>query len=242
MKGRCGAEGPGASFRPVPIVSVVGRTNSGKTSLIEKLIPALGARGYRIATIKHHHHGDFEADHPGKDSWRHARAGAAVTALAGARQLAIFQPLEAEMALEEIARLFVETPDLILTEGYQQALFPKLEVLRVEQRMEPLCRKEDQLIALVTDGHWELGVPRFALDAIGEIARFLVDRFLTERMTRPDRRAAVSDGRIAPIALEARPTTPRPPANPPPAGRSEICPIGDGDGHQGSRLPRSPGP
>jgi molybdopterin-guanine dinucleotide biosynthesis protein B len=56
----------------IPIIAIVGRTNSGKTTLIEQLIPALARRGCRVATIKHHHHGDFEADHPGKDSWRHA--------------------------------------------------------------------------------------------------------------------------------------------------------------------------
>ena len=101
-----------------PIVSVVGRTNSGKTTLIEKLIPALARRGYRVATIKHHHYGDFEADHPGKDSWRHARAGAVATALAGARRLAVFQRLETELDPEAIGRLFASRPDLILTEGY----------------------------------------------------------------------------------------------------------------------------
>lgn len=164
--------------RPVPIVSIVGRTNSGKTTLIERLIPALAVRGYRIATIKRHHHGDFEADQPGKDSWRHARAGAVATAIAGTRRLAIFQSIDTELAPSAIAALFVDTPDLILTEGYQQALFPKVEVLRVEQHLEPLCRKENQLIALVTDGQWDLGVPRFALEAIDDLAEFLVGRFL----------------------------------------------------------------
>ncbi len=99
------------------------------------------------------------------------------TALAGTPRLAIFQSIDAELAPGAIAALFVETPDLILTEGYQQALSPKVEVLRVEQHLEPLCRKENQLIALVTDGHWDLGVPRFALEAIDELADFLVGRF-----------------------------------------------------------------
>jgi molybdopterin-guanine dinucleotide biosynthesis adapter protein len=174
-----GHERPVPAFGLIPIVSVVGRTNSGKTTLIEKLIPALSARGYRIATIKHHHHGDFEVDQPGKDSWRHARAGAVATALAGNGRLAIFQRLDAAVSPDDIARLFVEVPDFIVTEGYQQALFPKVEVIRVAQNLEPLCRKEDQLIALVTDGNWELGVPRFGLTAVEELAQFLADRFLT---------------------------------------------------------------
>jgi molybdopterin-guanine dinucleotide biosynthesis protein B len=163
-----------------PIVSVVGRTNSGKTTLIEKLIPALTRRGYRVATIKHHHHGDFEADHAGKDSWRHAQAGATATALAGAHRLAIFQRVEADLEPDVIARLFVHRPDLILTEGYKDALFPKIEVIRIAQRAEPLCRKEDQLVALVTDGDWDLGVPRFGLEGIHGLAEYLIAQFLTD--------------------------------------------------------------
>lgn len=161
-----------------PFLAVVGRTNSGKTTLIERLIPALGRRGYRVATIKHHHHGDFQADHPGKDSWRHAQAGAVATALAGSRRLAVFQRLEAELTPDEIARLFLARPDLILTEGYKESLYPKIEVIRAAQGAEPLCRKEDQLVALVTDGHWDLGVPRFGLDETDALADHLVAHLL----------------------------------------------------------------
>ena len=160
----------------IPIVSIVGRTNSGKTTLIEKLVPVLTRRGYRVATIKRHHHGDFEADHPGKDSWRHGRAGAVATALAGSRRLAIFHRLEAELPPGEIARLFVPEPALVLTEGYKEAGYPKVEVLRAAQGTEPLCRREDRLIALVTDGSWDPGVARFGLDDADDLARYLVEQ------------------------------------------------------------------
>jgi molybdopterin-guanine dinucleotide biosynthesis protein B len=163
----------------VPIVCVVGRTDSGKTTLIEKLVPALSRRGYRVATIKHHHHGDFEADHPGKDSWRHAQAGAVATALAGSRRLALFQRLETELTPEAIARLFVTAPDLVLTEGYKESPHPKIEVVRRTQAKPPLCTADDGLVALVTDGDQDLGVPRFGLDDPEPLARFLVARFLT---------------------------------------------------------------
>jgi molybdopterin-guanine dinucleotide biosynthesis protein B len=161
-----------------PIIAVVGRTNSGKTTLIERLIPVLSAKAYRIATVKHHHHGDFEADQPGKDSWRHAQAGAVATALASGRRLALFQRIDDEMPLERIASLFVPRPHLILAEGYRDSLYPKIEVIRRVQDMEPLCAKSDQLIALVTDGSWDVEVPHFGLDAIKELADFLVARYL----------------------------------------------------------------
>ena len=160
-------------------MSVVGRTNSGKTTLIEQLIPALARRGCRVATIKHHHHGDFQADHPGKDSWRHAQAGAIATALAGTHRVAVFQALDAELTPDQIACLFVGRVDVILTEGYKDALYPKIEVVRVAQGAEPLCRKEDQLIALVTDGPWDLGVPRFGLEATEALGEHLIAQLLS---------------------------------------------------------------
>ena len=163
----------------IPLVAIVGRTNSGKTTLIERLIPALSARGYRIATIKHHHHGDFEADQPGKDSWRHARAGAVATVLASKRRLAVFQQVEDEVPLERIASLFLPHPDLILAEGYRGSLYPKIEVIRRAQNAPPLCSKADQLMAFVTDAHWDVEVPHFGLEAIEELADLLVARCLT---------------------------------------------------------------
>jgi molybdopterin-guanine dinucleotide biosynthesis protein B len=69
-------------------------------------------------------------------------------------------------------------PDLVLTEGYRGGLYPKIEVLRVAQGLDPMCSKEDQLIALVSDGVWDLGVPRFELEATDAILDFLIDEFL----------------------------------------------------------------
>lgn len=163
----------------VPIVSVVGRTNSGKTTLIERLVPALAHQGWRVATIKHHHHGDFEADTPGKDSWRHARAGALATALVGTQRMALFQRLVQEPSPEEIVRrLFVEPLDLVITEGYRDAGYPKIEVLRRAQAEPPLCQDEPTLIGLVTDTDWDLGVPRIGLDDVEAVAALVVSRVL----------------------------------------------------------------
>src|SRR3990172_6309937 len=162
----------------VPIVSIVGRTNSGKTTLIEKLISSLNRRGYRVATIKHHHHSDFEADQKGKDSWRHAQAGAVATALAARARLTVFQKTKSEPTVEQVIQLFFDPVDIVLTEGYKEKLFPKIEVIRRDQGVEPLCRKEDHLIALVTDDDWDLGVPRFGVDEIDDLMELLEKLFL----------------------------------------------------------------
>ena len=157
-----------------PIIAIVGRTNSGKTTLIERLIPALAERGYRVGTIKHHHHGDFEADQKGKDSWRHAQAGAVATAVVGSQRLAMFQRVEREPVPEAVARLFAPPPDLILAEGYSDSAYPKVEVVRVARSATPLSASATHLIALVTDGDCDLGVPRFGLEEIDAIAEHLI--------------------------------------------------------------------
>ncbi len=160
----------------VPVISIVGRSNSGKTTLIERLLPILIARGHRVATVKHHHWGDFE-DTPGKDSWRHARAGAVATALSGNRQLAIFQQTDVRVPVEEIVRqLAVARPDLILTEGFKDGPFPKIEIVRAAIGQPPLCDRSDRVLALVTDTEWDLGVARFGLDDVAAIADFIIAR------------------------------------------------------------------
>jgi molybdopterin-guanine dinucleotide biosynthesis protein B len=158
----------------VPVVSIVGRSDSGKTTLIERLLPLLAQHGYRVATVKHHHWGDFEADTPGKDSWRHARAGAVATALSASRQLAIFQKTATRVPLEEVVRqLAPARPDMVITEGFKDGPFPKIEVVRASVG-PPLCDRHDRLLALVTDTDCDLGVPRFALDDIDGLADFVI--------------------------------------------------------------------
>lgn len=131
-------------------------------------------RGYRVATVKHHHWGDFEMDTPGKDSWRHARAGAVATALAGNRQLAVFEQRPERLHLDAVVeRLAPARPDIVITEGYKDGPFPKIEVARAVVGA-PLCCRDDQLWALVSDTDWSLDVPRFELNDITRIASFLL--------------------------------------------------------------------
>lgn len=156
-----------------PIISVIGRKNSGKTSLLEHLIPALTRRGLRVGTLKHHHGGSFEADTPGKDSWRHARAGAVVSGVLARGKTALFLEHEEPMRPEEIVRFFADRVDIVLTEGFSHAGFPIIEVIRGANGGSPLSTGADRLLALVTDGEWDLGVPRFGLSEIESLADFL---------------------------------------------------------------------
>jgi molybdopterin-guanine dinucleotide biosynthesis protein B len=161
----------------VPIVSIVGRSDAGKTTLLEKLVPELKARGYRIGTIKHDVHG-FEIDHEGKDSWRHKRAGAHTVAISSPDKVAVNRDVEGEETLSSLALNYFQDVDLILTEGYKREEKPKIEVFRSQVHDDPLCEADDSLVALVSDTPLDLGVPRFELDDVKGLGDFVERTFL----------------------------------------------------------------
>lgn len=170
----------------MPIVSIVGRKNAGKTTVLETLIGEFKRRGYRVAAVKHHAH-DFEIDQPGKDSWRFAQAGSDVVVLATPRKLAFVKRLAQEPSLEEVAAQVGDGVDIILTEGYKMGPAPKIEVARRAMGRELLCR-EGELIALATDAHFPVAIPHFALDDTVGLADFIEGRFLNPSPAPPTSR------------------------------------------------------
>ncbi|PKN50706.1 MAG: molybdopterin-guanine dinucleotide biosynthesis protein B [Deltaproteobacteria bacterium HGW-Deltaproteobacteria-13] len=162
---------------PTPIISIVGKSNSGKTTLVEKLIPELIKRGYRVATIKHNKHG-FDIDHEGKDSWRHKQAGACATVIACPTKIALIEDIDRDHSLGEIRDKYVKDADVILAEGYKGNPFPKIEVFRSELKRELLCSKEDNLLALAADVKLDAGVPCFDINDIKSIADLIENKFL----------------------------------------------------------------
>ena len=97
-----------------PVVSVVGRSGSGKTTLIEKLVPALKARGLRVGTIKHDAH-RFEIDREGKDSWRHRQAGAEAVLISSREKIALVRDVEGEWTLSELVDRYLSHLDIVVT-------------------------------------------------------------------------------------------------------------------------------
>lgn len=114
---------------PSPAIAVVGRHNSGKTTLIEKLIAALVERGHDVGSIKHHSHLGIEVDYPGKDSYRHRAAGASETVIASPDLLARISTLTAEVECKDIVRS-MPGHDIIVVEGYRKSGLPTIEVMR----------------------------------------------------------------------------------------------------------------
>ncbi len=160
---------------PIPVISVVGKSGVGKTTLMEKLIAELKRRGYRVATIKHDVHG-FEIDQPGKDTWRHAQAGSDHVVIASPTRIAHIQRLDRELTLPEIVAT-IQDVDIILTEGYKRGPAPKIEVSRAERSRELLCSPEE-LVALATDQPYDLDVPQFDLENAAGLVDLIEERFL----------------------------------------------------------------
>lgn len=166
------------AMRDIPIVAVVGKSNAGKTTLIEGIVAVLAARGWRVGTIKHSYH-DFEIDHEGKDSWRHRRAGAKLTILTSARQVAFVGDADRDMGIEELCARFVVGVDLVIVEGFKVNPFPKIEVFRSLMNSPLLCESAAELMAVVSDVPLELGVPCIDATKVDEVADLIEERLLS---------------------------------------------------------------
>ena len=130
------------------IIGLAGWSGSGKTTLITKLIPCLLARGLRVSTLKHAHHG-FDLDKPGKDSFVHRVAGATEVIISSAKRWAILHELREEPEWDMADLVAKMSPvDLVLVEGFKRDAFPKLEVHRAENG-KPLLHPDDPHIVAV---------------------------------------------------------------------------------------------
>ena len=157
------------------IIGLAGWSGSGKTTLLARVIPVLIARGIRVSTVKHAHHG-FDVDVPGKDSHTHRVAGATEVFVSSARRWAQIHELrgEEEPSLGDIlARL---TPvDLVVVEGYKRHPHPKLEIHRAEVGKPLLQPDDDWIVAVASDGPLpDARVPVLDLDDAEKIADVLM--------------------------------------------------------------------
>lgn len=157
----------------IPVIGFAGWANSGKTTLVEKVIAIFTKRGLRVAVIKHVHHAS-EFDVPGKDTYRHKRAGAASVILAAPDRLAMVKDTPGECPLEEIISRYVDDADLIVVEGFKGAHIPKIEVYAHQSGEPPLCTSGDvSFIAVAADDDIDAPVPRFKRDDADGIAGFI---------------------------------------------------------------------
>ena len=163
----------------IPVVSIVGKSDSGKTTLVEGLIRELVARGYRVASVKHHIH-EVEVDQPGKDSWRHGRAGAVTTMISSPTQFVLVRKVDRERTIEELVAAAGDV-DILVTEGFKRAGDVRIEVAR-RARSDELISGPGEALAVVTDMPEIVpeGVPVFPLDAHTSVAEMIERSFLMD--------------------------------------------------------------
>ena len=162
------------------VVAFVAKSNTGKTTLLEQVIRELKERGYRIGAIKHDAH-KFDIDHPGKDSYRLAAAGADTMLIVSPEKLALIKKHAATPPLEELIETYFPDVDLVLTEGFKTSNLPKIELHRRERSPALLCRgdhDDPNLIAVASDEPLVLDVPVLDLNNIKEVADFVEQTFL----------------------------------------------------------------
>ncbi len=158
------------------IVLIVGKSNSGKTTLVEKLIRELKTRHYAIGSVKHTHE-KFDFDKEGKDSWRHKRAGADATLVVTDTRVALVKD-DDRPCLEKIQD-YLGDSDLIIGEGFKTLALPKIEIFRIDSpHKAPLCLEDPNLKAFVTDSDIRPKVPVFGLEDITALADFIESSYM----------------------------------------------------------------
>ncbi len=167
-------------------VHIVGRKNSGKTTLIVELVEWLTQQGYRVGTIKHTHH-HHELDTPGKDSFRHREAGSCAIGILSPAMNARLWPnpapekngddASANQAAEQSTLLhsFMDQCDLVLVEGDSQTTAMKLGVGRAENTNEPMIAQGENFSALITDDKFETDLPVLPRRDIPALATWILD-------------------------------------------------------------------
>jgi molybdopterin-guanine dinucleotide biosynthesis protein B len=162
-----------------PVLALIGKPNCGKTTLIEKLIPALVEKGVRVGTIKHHH-GDIRMDTPGKDTWRHKQAGAQVVLLSSPVGIGLIQDTAGDTPVEDLVSRYFQEVDLVIAEGYKWSTLPKIEVFRSTVYDEPMQEPGKSLIAMVSDVEIRQDLPWFKYDDIGSLVEFILEKIINQ--------------------------------------------------------------
>ena len=160
----------------IKVVSVIGNSDSGKTTLLEKVIAELKHRGYRVGVIKHTYR-DCEIDQPGKDTWRYTQAGSNIVALSSPAQLAIIEHLDRESGLADIVGLLEGKVDIILTEGYKDSATAKVLVRGNEGQAVPSFTGES--LAIVSPSVAPNGVMHFAHEDVARIVDLMIEYLAT---------------------------------------------------------------
>lgn len=165
-----------------PLVSFVGTSGCGKTTLIEKVIPILISRGYNVSTVKHDAH-DFQMDKEGKDTWRHKKAGARAILISNKDKFAMICDTDTEKSIDELTAMLPDYTDIIIAEGFKKELQKKIEVFRSGYSTKLQCAEDENLMAIATDMPDNPQVKGFTLLDLNDpeqIADYIITNVITK--------------------------------------------------------------
>jgi molybdopterin-guanine dinucleotide biosynthesis protein MobB len=174
----------------VKAVVFVAKSGTGKTTLLEKTIPRLKERGYKVGALKHDAH-RFEIDVPGKDSYRFTVAGADVMVISSAAKTALVERHSDTPPVEDLLSRFFSGVDIVLVEGFGKSALPKIEVHRAACGDTLLCRgaeNDPSLLAVASDAPLALDVPVLDIDDPEAVADFIDEHVLKRGRPAPDPR------------------------------------------------------
>lgn len=171
------------SLNKAKIVSIVAtKSNTGKTTLIEALIPIFKEKKYKVGVLKHDAH-KFEIDKEGKDSYRFVQAGADKMVISSKEKIAMVERIQEEKDIEEILKLFTGV-DLIIIEGYKNNNYPKIEVHRKEIDSKLLIEDEkydkSKFLAIATDEILDVDIQQLNINDVNKIAEFIERKIIKE--------------------------------------------------------------
>lgn len=160
----------------LPLLGFAAYSGTGKTTLLEALLPKLTAAGLRIGLLKHAHH-DFDVDKPGKDSYRLRKAGASQMLIASRNRHALMtETPDAEAKFDYLLTRFdAEKLDMILVEGCKNIAFPKIELHRAEVGKPWLYPHDENIMAIAADEMVETDLPQMHINDLDAIADFVLD-------------------------------------------------------------------
>ena len=139
------------------VVGFAGYSGSGKTMLVEQLIPIFRMQGMRVSVVKHAHH-RFDIDHVGKDTYRHREAGAFEVVVASDKRLALIREFEqpAQLTVHQLIAELYDGVDWVLVEGFKESDLLKIEVWRAESQKPARYMDDDFIVAIATDSPEQL--------------------------------------------------------------------------------------
>lgn len=181
------------SINNVPLLGFAAYSGTGKTTLLEALLPKLTATGLRIGVLKHAHH-NFDVDKPGKDSYRLRKAGASQMLISSRYRHALMtETPEAESNFEYLLTRFDhQALDLILVEGCKNIAFPKIELNRKEVGKPWLHPSDDNIIAIASDSELDVSLPTMSINDLDAITRFILN-YVSPEASNPKKEAACCD-------------------------------------------------